>query len=116
MRRSSIAVLALLIACGGRTSETTDSTGSGRASVQGNGEDDAAAGELDASGAGTAPEGVSGAACSNGAECKSGICFVGATRSFCSLRCTPASAAVVCAGPFEQHCNEMGYCRLAGNP
>jgi hypothetical protein len=107
--------LATLIACGGRTTSTTGSDESGRGAVV------AANGEVEDAGTadgGGSPTGTGAPAtlCKDGADCASGICFVGASRSFCSFRCTPSNAPVVCAGPFEGFCNPMGYCRLAGGP
>ena len=122
MNRLVVLPVTVLIACGGKTTSTTTSDESSRgASVGDSGEPDAASmGGADAAGSdgggGPTGAGAGGASCMNGAECASGICFVGGSRSFCSLRCTPATAPTACAGPFEGRCNEMGYCRLPGGP
>lgn len=53
-----------------------------------------------------------GAMCASGSECESGICFIGGNRSFCSLRCTPATQAADCPKPpTSGTCNMQGYCK-----
>src|SRR5262249_21662650 len=36
----------------------------------------------------------------------------GATKTWCSLKCTPDQAAQLCGPPFDGICNMRGYCRL----
>ncbi len=49
--------------------------------------------------------------CTADAECESGVCFLGTRTNWCTLRCTAANAAEVCAGIFAGQCNMQGYCR-----
>lgn len=50
-----------------------------------------------------------GETCSAGAECKSGVCFMGGSQSFCSLKCTsPADCPMP---PTSGQCNNQGYCK-----
>ena len=44
-------------------------------------------------------------------ECESNICFVGGTQSYCTVKCTPADAATLCAAPLTGSCNRQGYCK-----
>jgi hypothetical protein len=114
--------LTLLMACGGKTSTTADPEGSRPdASVAATADADASNG-ADARATGSGGGGSNGKAalgdsCIDGADCASGVCFnMGAGRMFCTLRCSPETAATVCAGLFEGRCNTMGYCRLPGGP
>ena len=116
-----VVVMATLVACGGRTTSTSGGDESGRGSAlaaNDNGADAGDAGPAAAIDGAVSPTGTGApaSACSTGGDCASGVCFVGATRAFCTFRCTPEDAATVCAGPFEGNCNTMGYCRLAGGP
>ena len=53
-----------------------------------------------------------GADCTGPADCDSMICFVGGTRSFCSLRCDAAAAGADCPKPpTTGTCNTKGYCK-----
>ena len=66
----------------------------------------------DLGGAGDAALQPFGAACAAGGECQSHVCFVGGNRSFCSLRCTPATHAADCpVPPTSGACNLQGYCK-----
>ncbi len=123
--RPSFGVVTLLamtlVACGGRTPSTSSGDESGRGSAlaaNDNGEDAGDAGPAAAIDGAVSPTGTAapGSACNAGGDCASGVCFVGASRAFCTFHCTPENAAIVCAGPFEGNCNPMGYCRLAGGP
>lgn len=50
--------------------------------------------------------------CTGDAECESNVCFLDAKGGWCSLTCTAANAAQVCAPPaFNGICNNKGYCR-----
>ena len=50
--------------------------------------------------------------CSANEECESNICFKGNMRSFCSLKCTAATAAKDCPiPPTTGICNMQGYCK-----
>jgi hypothetical protein len=54
-----------------------------------------------------------GQACKADSDCKSNVCFVGGSQSYCSLKCTSGNAASVCAPPtFDGVCNKQGFCRL----
>lgn len=53
-----------------------------------------------------------GATCQSGAECQSGVCFIGGNQSFCSLHCTAATVAIDCpVPPTSGICNKQGYCK-----
>lgn len=49
--------------------------------------------------------------CAEGSECESGVCFVGGSQSYCSVRCTVDTAVTTCAAPFTGSCNKQGYCK-----
>lgn len=49
--------------------------------------------------------------CASGAECESGVCFVGGNQSYCSVKCTVDTATTACAAPFTGSCNKQGYCK-----
>jgi hypothetical protein len=49
--------------------------------------------------------------CAADAECASGVCFIGGTQSYCSLKCTAADGATTCAAPFTGSCNKQGFCK-----
>jgi hypothetical protein len=50
--------------------------------------------------------------CGGNAECASNVCFMGGNRSFCSLRCSMATAATDCPKPpTSGTCNMQGYCK-----
>jgi hypothetical protein len=53
-----------------------------------------------------------GAVCTANAQCASDVCFIGGMQSFCSFRCTPATAAKDCpVPPTSGVCNNQGYCK-----
>jgi hypothetical protein len=53
-----------------------------------------------------------GQPCSIDAQCQTDVCFVGGMRSFCTLRCTMATAAQDCPVPATSGaCNVQGYCK-----
>jgi hypothetical protein len=47
--------------------------------------------------------------CDGGADCNSGVCFVGNMRTFCSSRCEAGSDCPM--PPTLGICNTMGYCK-----
>jgi hypothetical protein len=49
--------------------------------------------------------------CTTNEQCESNYCFQGGTQSYCSLPCTPANVATVCAAPFTGSCNNKGFCK-----
>lgn len=49
--------------------------------------------------------------CADGAECESGVCFVGGNQSYCALRCTAENGPTLCSAPFTGSCNKQGYCK-----
>lgn len=107
MRRLLVSTLSTLLALGacdpdlGRPTETII--------VQDAGGEASAA---DASADGESALLANGADCTSNAQCRSGICFVGGKASYCSVACTAANAATVCAGaPFDGVCNQQGFCR-----
>jgi len=50
-------------------------------------------------------------ACGDGAECESGVCFIGGNQSFCSVACTAGDAVTKCVAPFSGSCNNRGFCK-----
>lgn len=53
-----------------------------------------------------------GETCAADGDCESDVCFKGGQKSYCSLKCTSANAATICAPPtFNGVCNNQGYCR-----
>jgi hypothetical protein len=50
-----------------------------------------------------------GASCEGGSDCDSGVCFVGAKISFCSMYCD--SGAQCPNPPTSGTCNMLGYCK-----
>jgi len=53
-----------------------------------------------------------GQSCMANAECMSSICFIGGMRSYCSLKCTTATAAKDCpVPPTTGACNMQGFCK-----
>jgi hypothetical protein len=82
--------------------------GTGEAGADDGGASDAAQDATDA-----AALGPFGANCTTGADCASGICFVGGMRSFCSILCNnPGMASSDCpVPPTSGQCNSRGYCR-----
>jgi hypothetical protein len=53
-----------------------------------------------------------GVPCMTNAQCESNLCFVGGIQTFCSLPCTPATAAQDCpVPPTSGMCNMKGYCK-----
>ena len=53
-----------------------------------------------------------GQPCSANSQCASSVCFLGGNRTFCSLRCTTATAATDCPmPPTSGACNMQGYCK-----
>lgn len=53
-----------------------------------------------------------GATCSANAQCATNVCFMGGMKSFCSMRCTQATAAKDCpVPPTTGVCNNQGYCK-----
>lgn len=53
-----------------------------------------------------------GAACTVSGECASNVCFLGGDQSYCSLKCTTATAATDCPKPpTSGMCNNRGFCR-----
>lgn len=49
--------------------------------------------------------------CAANSECESGVCFIGGTQSYCSVKCTAADAVTTCVAPFTGSCNKQGYCK-----
>jgi len=64
----------------------------------------------DASGNGSDGGGLGafGDVCTTGANCMSGVCFVGGMGSYCSKTCTTNAD---CTGLGSQLCNLQGYCK-----
>jgi len=58
-----------------------------------------------------APKKKAAEVCQAPAECESNVCFNGGTQSYCSVACTAANAATVCAPPFTGSCNKKGFCK-----
>lgn len=58
-----------------------------------------------------APKKKAAEVCQVPAECESNVCFNGGNQSFCSVACTAANAATVCAAPFTGSCNKKGFCK-----
>ncbi len=53
-----------------------------------------------------------GEACAMDSECQSDACFLGGNRTFCSIKCTVATAATDCpVPPTTGTCNMQGYCK-----
>lgn len=53
-----------------------------------------------------------GAACAGDSECKSNACFMGGQGNYCSIKCTPGTAATDCPTPLTSgDCNNKGYCK-----
>jgi hypothetical protein len=50
-----------------------------------------------------------GAACVDGGDCNSGVCFVGGMRSFCSQLCEAGTDCPI--PPTLGQCNMRGYCK-----
>jgi hypothetical protein len=44
-------------------------------------------------------------------DCASGTCYAGDQGSYCSLHCTPETAAAVCVAPMAGTCNKKGFCK-----
>lgn len=55
--------------------------------------------------------------CTKNEDCESNICFIGGqggggdNQKFCSVACTPSTAAAVCVAPFSGTCNGRGFCK-----
>lgn len=122
---SSLSVAAtFLVAFALHTGCSSDSTtGSGAGTDGGSGSDagtsaqDSGSSGTDsgsATDAGSTSDGATGTksfgdSCTDGSECKSGVCFVGGSQSFCSLKCTAPTDCPV--PPTSGQCNNMGYCK-----
>ena len=53
-----------------------------------------------------------GADCTGPSDCDSMVCFIGGSRSFCSLHCDAAAAGADCPmPPTTGACNMKGYCK-----
>jgi hypothetical protein len=130
MTRSFVAMLgasaALLGGCGGAVASVPDSTqeptDTGGSSNPPKGEPTDTSGDPPSdkpgptgasapSGPTTAATKALGESCTQDAECKSAACFVGGAASYCSLRCTIATANTICVAPFSGACNMRGYCK-----
>jgi hypothetical protein len=101
--------LAVAVACGGRSSSSGAGDTNGGLTGGDAGDDGAAEAGADAGGK------PLGTPCNSGADCASGVCFVGGggSVSWCSLHCTQSDAQTTCgAAPFDGTCNTQGYCRL----
>jgi hypothetical protein len=49
--------------------------------------------------------------CVADADCASSVCYLGDQGSYCSVKCTPETAASVCVAPFAGTCNKKGFCK-----
>jgi hypothetical protein len=53
-----------------------------------------------------------GANCALDSDCATGHCFLGNSRHFCTMPCTPATAAMDCPNPpTSGTCNMRGFCK-----
>jgi hypothetical protein len=116
MSTFGVAALVAIAACSsdatpGGTVDAGTGDGTTQGADSGGGGPDAAA----ETGGGT---GKNGDLCDAGAQCASGICFVGGSaaggdgggnKSFCSLAC---DAAAQCPNPPFSSCNNRGFCRI----
>jgi hypothetical protein len=51
-------------------------------------------------------------ACTDNAQCETGICFRGGKRSFCTMPCTPQTVTKDCPTPLTPGlCNNQGFCK-----
>jgi hypothetical protein len=88
----SLALLAMLVGCGGTDPGTDDMTMPG-----------------DAAGDGGLPF---GSPCTMNSDCESNICFIGGNRTFCSIHCSIPTASTDCpVPPTSGTCNMQGYCK-----
>lgn len=95
---------------GTSSGSTTTSGSSGTSGTSGTGQGTSSGGTVDSDGGtGSKPNGEVG--CKVGADCMSGVCFLGNSQSFCSARCTTDNATTTCATPFTGTCNKQGYCK-----
>ena len=119
------ALLALALYAGCSSDSTSSGGGAGSdagASAEGGGGSGDGGGTSDASttteagttkdaggGDGASGAGAFGDSCTDGKDCQSGVCFVGGSQSFCSIKCTSPSDCPV--PPTSGQCNNMGYCK-----
>jgi len=108
------ALLVFLAACSGDEGAPTTGPGSGTGTgggtaggSSGGGGETSTASSSEAGAKKPSAEGP----CADGAECVSGVCFVGTSQSYCSVTCTVATAASDCAAPFTGSCNKQGFCK-----
>ena len=89
------------------TGSTSNSDSGGSTSDSGQGTTDAGPGDTGAPGTKEFGE-----ACAGDSECKSNACFMGGQGNYCSIKCTPATAATDCPSPpTSGECNNKGYCK-----
>jgi hypothetical protein len=110
------------VACGsesntGGSSGTASSTSGAMSSTSsGSSSGSAADAGTSSSSSGSSAEAGAGKAfgevCAADDECVSKACFPGEQGAYCSLKCTAANAADICAKPLTSGvCNNRGYCK-----
>lgn len=105
-----LALLAVLLL--GCSSSTVDSGTAADTGTSDAGQDSEATRDGGAEAAADGGGKAFGESCTADGECASNVCFKGGSQTFCSIRCTAATAAADCPKPpTDGTCNNQGYCK-----